>query len=194
MGKVPMSTPLPERLLGEVTLKLGDKVTTDHIQPSGSRMIYRSNPAEYAKYTFEIVDPTFYHRASKIRDMEKHNIIVAGAGYGQGSSREHAALCPMFLGVRAVVAKSIERIHRANLINFGIIPFTFQSGEDLEWIEQGDVLEVSYIRQAIESSNEAAIVNKTKDRTFRATINLSERERKTILAGGTIPYTKNSSS
>ena len=194
MGGVPSSTALPERLFGEVTIKLGDKVTTDHIQPSGTRMKYRANAAEYAKYTFEIVDPSFYDRACKIRDMGKHNIIIAGGGYGQGSSREHAALCPMFLGVRAVVAKSIERIHRSNLINFGIIPFTFQTEEDHEWIEQGNVLEVPNIRQAIESSNEAAIVNKTKDRTFRVTIDLSERERKTILAGGTIPYTKNSSS
>lgn len=190
MGGVPICSAFPDALDGEVTIKLGDRITTDHIQPSGSRMMYRANAAKYAEFTFEVVDPSFHDRASKIRDEGKYNIIVAGLGYGQGSSREHAALCPMYLGVRAVVAKSIERIHRANLINFGIIPFTFVHEADYDWIEQGDRIEISDIQRAIRESSKATIIDKTQGKTFEGAIVLSQRERETILAGGTLPYVK----
>lgn len=105
-------------------------MTTDHIMPAGSRLKYRSNVPKYSQYVFEPLDPNFYSRASELRDRGMHNIIVAGYSYGQGSSREHAALCPMYLGVKAVIAKSIERIHAANLVNFGIIPFSFAQESD----------------------------------------------------------------
>jgi len=190
MGGVPIGSALPKALDGEVAIKLGDRITTDHIQPSGSRMMYRANAAKYAEFTFEVVDPSFHDRASEIRDEGRHNIIVAGLGYGQGSSREHAALCPMYLGVRAVVAKSIERIHRANLINFGVIPLTFVQEADYDWIEQGDRIEISDIQRAIRGESKATIFDKTQGKKFEGAIVLSPRERETILAGGTLPYVK----
>ena len=190
MGGVPIGSALPDGLGGEVTIKLGDRITTDHIQPSGSRMMYRANPAKYAEFTFEVVDPSFHDRASKIRDEGKSNIIIAGLGYGQGSSREHAALCPMYLGVRAVVVKSIERIHRANLINFGIIPFTFVREADYDLIKQGDRIEIPDLQRTVREGSKATIINKTQDKTFEGAIMLSQRERETILAGGTLPYVK----
>jgi len=190
MGQVPLSSPLQVTISGEVTIKLGDHVTTDHICPSGSKMKYRANIEKYAEFVFEIVDPTFYHRSIKIRDGGKSNIIVAGFSYGQGSSREHAALCPMYLGVRAVVAKSLERIHRSNLINFGIIPFTFVNEADYDWIDQGDELEIVDIRHVLQKNNRAVILDKTKNIKLEVSIELSERERQIILAGGTLPYIK----
>ena len=190
MGPVPLNKPLPETIAGEATIKLGDKITTDHIVTSGSRLKYRSNPAKYAEFVFEVVDPSFYSRASRIRDDGRYNIIVGGLSYGQGSSREHAALCPMYLGVRVVVAKSIERIHKANLINYGIIPFTFANEKDCEWIDQGDELEIPDIRRLVLKSNTAAIIDKTRDRAFEVSLDLSERERAIIVAGGTLPFIK----
>jgi aconitate hydratase len=190
MGQMPLNSPLPEIILGEVTIKLGDQVTTDHIVPGGSRMKYRSNIKKYAEFVFEVVDLYFYARSMKIRDEGRHNIIVGGFSYGQGSSREHAALCPMYLGVRAVLAKSIERIHRANLINFGIIPFTFVREADYDWINQGDELEIPGIQRVIHENNKATIVDRTKNKTFEVSIELSEREREIILSGGTLPYVR----
>ena len=116
----------PILISGQVTIKVGDKITTDHIIPAGARMKYRSNIPKYSEFVFENVDASFAKRALALKEAGKHNIIVAGLSYGQGSSREHAAICPMYLGVRAVIAKSLERIHAANLINFGILPLTFR--------------------------------------------------------------------
>ena len=132
IGEPPFNSPMPANISGIVTIKVGDKITTDHIIPAGSRMKYRSNVPKYSEFVFEIVDNTFYKRAVEYRDKGKHNIIVGGLSYGQGSSREHAALCPMFLGVKVVIAKSFERIHSANLINFGIIPLTFKTETDYD--------------------------------------------------------------
>ena len=190
MGQVPLNSPLPEIVSGEVTIKLGDQVTTDHIVPSGSRLKYRANAAKYAEFVFERVDPSFYSRATKNRNRGKDNIIVAGTSYGQGSSREHAALCPMVLGVKAVVARSIERIHRSNLINFGIIPFTFANGTDYNWIEQGDELEIPGVRRMIENESRGMIFERTKGRGFEVSIELSDRERRMLLEGGALPYVK----
>ncbi len=190
MGTVPLSKPLPENILGEVTIKLGDNVTTDHIVPAGSRLKYRANAAKYAEFTFEVVDPSFYERAATIRDQGRDNIIVAGLSYGQGSSREHAALCPMYLGVRALLAKSIERIHKANLINFGIVPFTFVNEADYDWIDQGDELEIPDTRHLLQENKKIPVFNKTKNKTLEASVELSEREKEIILAGGTLPYIK----
>ena len=137
IGEPPRNAPLPERLDGVVPIKVGDKITTDHIMPAGARLKYRSNVRQYAEFVFEGVDPTSPRgrRRSATRQAQHHR---GGSSYGQGSSREHAALCPMYLGVKAVVAKTIERIHMANLINFGIVPLVFESDADYDRIDQGD--------------------------------------------------------
>jgi len=186
IGEPPASTPLPESLSGVVTIKVGDKITTDHIIPAGDKMKYRSNVPKYSEYVFEIVDPSFSKRATQIRDAGKQNIIVAGVSYGQGSSREHAALCPMYLGVKAVLAKSLERIHTDNLINFGIIPLTFEQESDYDHLEQGDELEISGIRQLLESGRPLLVKNKTRGTEFEVGYSLSDRQKRTILAGGTL--------
>lgn len=139
IAPLPNLDPLPAKLSGEILLKLGNEITTDHIQPAGKYLALRSNADEYAKQaTFVQVDKTFSKRAADVRDAGKHGFIVAGDGYGMGSSREHAGLCPRILGIRAIVAKGFERIHLANLANFGIVAFTFENPADLDTINQGD--------------------------------------------------------
>ena len=182
---------MPQTIDGVVTIKVGDKITTDHIIPAGARMKYRSNVPTYSEFVFEIVDETFPKRASKFRDEGVHNIIVAGLSYGQGSSREHAALCPMFLGVKAVIAKSFERIHSANLINFGIIPLTFKTEEDYDKIDQGDKLEIPNIRKRIENNEPVIVKNLTKETEFEVNYELSTRQKNIIVAGGMLAYIKN---
>ncbi len=138
IAPLPEFRPLPEKISGEVLLYLGDNITTDHIQPAGKYLPLRSNVPEYArKATFVQVDPTFAGRAEALRDSGGYGFIVGGENYGQGSSREHAGLCPMFLGVKAVITTSFARIHLANLINFGILPLTFANPEDYGKIKQG---------------------------------------------------------
>ncbi len=174
--------------MGEVTIKVGDKITTDHIIPAGARMKYRSNVPKYAEYVFENVDPAFYQRARAIRDRGEYNLIVAGESYGQGSSREHAALCPMYLGVKAVVAKTFERIHIANLINFGIVPLTFQNPADYDQIEAGDQVEIPDIRGRLQRGEPLVLVNQTKGVEIPLAYNFSARQRDILLAGGTLNY------
>lgn len=190
IGEPPSNPTMPANISGIVTIKVGDKITTDHIIPAGSRMKYRSNVPKYSEFVFEIVDDTFYKRAVKYRDKGKHNIIVGGLSYGQGSSREHAALCPMFLGVKAVIAKSFERIHSANLINFGIIPLTFKSESDYDEIESGDKIEIPNIRQVISKNEPLIVKNLTKKKDFEVNYELSERQRNILLAGGMLSYIK----
>jgi aconitate hydratase len=191
IGEPPVNPPIPADISGIVTIKVGDKITTDHIIPAGSRMKYRSNVPKYSEFVFEIVDDTFYKRATEIRDAGKHNIIVGGLSYGQGSSREHAALCPMFLGVKAVIAKSFERIHSANLINFGIIPLTFKTESDYDEIEAGDEIQIPNIRKVISKNAPLIVKNITKKKDFEVNYELSERQRNIILAGGMLSYIKN---
>ncbi|MCC7202393.1 MAG: aconitate hydratase [Nitrospirae bacterium] len=139
IAPLPEFRPLPEKISGEILLYLGDNITTDHIQPAGKYLPLRSNVPEYArKATFVQVDPTFASRAEALRDSGGYGFIVGGENYGQGSSREHAGLCPMFLGVKAVITTSFARIHLANLINFGILPLTFANAADYGKIKQGD--------------------------------------------------------
>jgi len=191
IGEPPKNMSLPEDIKGEVTIKVGDEITTDHIIPAGAKMKYRSNVPKYSEFLFEVVDPKFYERAKKIRDAGKHNIIVAGLSYGQGSSREHAALCPMYMGVKAVIAQSMERIHKANLINFGITPLTFVNKQDYVKIDQGDNLEIPGIRKILQGKqNKVTVKNTTKGITFDGTFDLSERDKKIILAGGSLNYIK----
>ncbi len=189
IGAPPVNDALPAKLAAEATIKVGDKVTTDHIMPAGPRLKYRSNVPTYSKYVFENVDATFSERAAKNKTAGRHNVIVAGESYGQGSSREHAALCPMYLGVKAVLAKSFERIHAANLVNFGIVPLTFANAADYDAIDQGDVLEISDFRSAIEKGGAIALVNTTKGKTISCTLSLSERQRKIVAAGGLLNFT-----
>ena len=190
IGDPPASDPMSETIAGEVTIKVEDKITTDHIIPAGSKMKYRSNVPKYSEFLFEVVDPAFHDRAEKIRDSGKHNIIIAGLSYGQGSSREHAALCPMYMGVKAVIAKSLERIHNANLINFGIIPLNFKNEKDYEGIDQGDELEIPNIKKKLENGETIVVKNKTKGTEFEVTHDLSERQKMILLAGGTLAYMK----
>ncbi|MCF8053900.1 MAG: aconitate hydratase [Deltaproteobacteria bacterium] len=185
IGEPPHNDPLPADIVGVVTLKVGDKITTDHIMPAGDKMKYRSNIIKYAEFVFQGVDPTFFQRAYKNKQENEHNIVIAGLSYGQGSSREHAAICPMFLGVKAVIAKSFERIHAANLINFGIIPFTFADHADYERIEQGDSLRIACIRVAMATGDENFILkNETRGTQIMLQGFFSQRQRNAIIAGG----------
>jgi len=187
IGEPPSNTPLPENITGQVTLKVGDLITIGHIIPAGARMKYRSNVPKYSEFLFENVDPKFHERAQNNKQHGIHNIIVAGLSYGQGSSREHAAICPMYMGVKAILAKSMERIHKANLINFGIVPLTFTDNKDYDHITQGDGLEIKGLRTAIASGkNQVTVTDTTTKKSFTAAFDLSERDRKIILAGGTL--------
>ena len=186
IGAPPANSALPQTIQAKVTIKVGDNITTDHIIPAGARMKYRSNIPKYSEFVFENVDPAFAENAKKIKAAGKQNIIVAGLSYGQGSSREHAAICPMYLGVRAVIAKSFERIHAANLINFGILPLTFLQEGDYDKLDQGDDLEIANIRKLISAGGNPVIRNKTKDNSFQVTCNLSARQKQIVLAGGAL--------
>ncbi|MCX6665713.1 MAG: aconitate hydratase [Euryarchaeota archaeon] len=188
IGEPPRSTPMPELITGVVTIKVGDKITTDHIIPAGARMKYRSNVPKYSEFVFEMIDPKFHERAKKIQQTGKQNIIVAGVSYGQGSSREHAAICPMYLGVKAVIAKSMERIHKANLVNFGIIPLTFKNEKDYDMIDQNDELEIPDVHSFLKKGKTMIVRNKTKDKQFEVTYDLSEREKQILLSGGTLNF------
>jgi len=190
IGDPPAAKPLQDKISGNVTLKVEDKITTDHIIPAGSKMKYRSNVPKYSEFLFEVVDPTFHDRAKEIRDSGKDNIIVAGLSYGQGSSREHAALCPMYMGVKAVLAKSMERIHNANLINFGILPLNFKDEADYDKIDQSDELEISNIKEALSNKQNLIIKDVTKGFEFEATYNLSDRQKEILMAGGTLAFMK----
>jgi aconitate hydratase len=186
IGAPPANSALPDNLSGQATIKVGDKITTDHIIPAGARMKYRSNIPKYSEFVFENVDASFAKRAAQIKEAGKHNIIIAGLSYGQGSSREHAAICPMYLGVRAVIAKSLERIHAANLINFGILPLTFVDESDYDTITQGDDLEIATAREAITEGKNLIVQNKTKGTSFLVSCSLSSRQKQIILAGGAL--------
>lgn len=182
IATVPKGEPLANDLKGVAAIKVGDKITTDHIMPAGARLKFRSNVPEYSKYVFEPCDPTFHDRCLKNRESGLANVIIAGESYGQGSSREHAALCPMYLGVKAVIAKSIERIHRANLINFGIVPFEFENPADYEKVEAGDTLELKGVRSAV--AGDGRLVVKCAKGSFAVRTRLSGREKHLVLCGG----------
>ncbi len=187
---IPKNEPLTENIKGIVAIKVGDKTTTDHIMPAGPYLKYRSNVPKYAMHVFEPVDPTFSQRALDNKEKGIANIIIGGESYGQGSSREHAALCPMYLGVKAVIAKTIERIHQSNLVNFGITPLLFQNPDDYNVIEQGDQIEILSIRKTVENSEQNVILkNITKNKEIKLKLFLTNRQRKIILEGGLLPYT-----
>jgi aconitate hydratase len=185
VGPPPMDA-LPDRLSGPVAIRVGDKITTDHIMPAGQLAVYRSNVPKYASYVFYRVDPAFAGRCIKARDKGRANFIVGGESYGQGSSREHAALCPRFLGVRAVIARSIERIHQANLVNFGILPLAFADARDAERVRQGDELEMAGLRDAIAGGETFTVKNVTQGFAFEVRLAASQRQREVLLAGGVL--------
>lgn len=191
----PLSQPLPDPIEGNVLIKLKDKVSTDIIMPAGPFLKYRSNIPEYAKYVFNSLNepgrPTFAERALALRSQGRAGIIVASESYGQGSSREHAALCPMYLGIKAVIARSIERIHFANLINFAILPILFANPADYEGIETNDAIRIDNIRSSLEGGKDRIIIkNITKGIEFEGILNLTNRQRKILLAGGLLRLVK----
>jgi len=188
IGDPPSNGPLTEHIKGEVTIKVGDKITTDHIMPAGALLKYRSNVPKYASYVFSPVDDTFAARAIANRDQDIHNIIIAGESYGQGSSREHAALCPMYLGVKAVIAKSFERIHIANLINFGIVPLTFKNEADYDKIQPGDKLTLPNIRENLWKTTGITVENHSQTVEILVEAHLSERQMKILLVGGLLNF------
>ncbi|MGN0855684.1 MAG: aconitate hydratase [Kiritimatiellia bacterium] len=182
IAQVPKGVALAPDYKAVCTIKVGDKITTDHIMPAGARLKFRSNIPAYAKFVFEPCDPKFHDNCLANKAKGLANVIVAGESYGQGSSREHAALCPMYLGVKAVLAKSIERIHRANLINFGIVPCVFDNPRSYDLVKAGDPLELTNIRAAVEGDGK--VVVKVGGKTFTATASLSDREKHVLLCGG----------
>jgi len=188
IGEPPMNSPMPEEISGVVTIRVGDLVTTDHIMPAGSRLKYRSNVPKYSEFVFEPLDNAFSARAIALRDKGRHNIIVAGSSYGQGSSREHAALCPMHLGVKAIIAKSIERIHAANLVNFGIAPFSFGQEADWEKLPEKTEIRVPSIRRSLEEGK-CDFIALAGDEKISLKLSLSQRQRDILLAGGLLPFT-----
>jgi aconitate hydratase len=189
IGDPPKNTPLKEKLDGYVTIKVGDKITTDHIMPAGARLKYRSNIPVYSKFVFEPVDEHFSERCTENQDRGKDNFIVAGASYGQGSSREHAAICPMYLGVKAVIAVSIERIHQNNLCNFGIIPLTFVNEEDYSRFDQNDELVIENIAEQIKGDT-VILKNKTKSREITLRCDITEGQRAMLIGGGLLNILK----
>ena len=191
----PVGQPLPDRLDGRVLIKVGDKVTTDHITPAGALLKYRSNVPLYAEYVFNCFNragtATFAQRAESAKADNVAAIIVAGDSYGQGSSREHAALCPMYLGVRAVIAKAIERIHQANLVNFAILPLTFAAAGDYDKLDVDDELTIADVGDAIASSRTVTVRNVTRGIDITCNVGLTSRQRRILGAGGLLNYTRN---
>lgn len=183
----PNSVPLGKSIDTECILKVGDNITTDHIMPAGSKILpYRSNIPFLSKYCFAVCDEGFAERAKE----KNGGIIIGGVNYGQGSSREHAALVPLYLGVKAVIAKSFARIHAANLINAGIIPLTFANEGDYDRISQGDTLCLSEIKNDILNGESTILTDTTTGESFTLIINLSQRQRDILTAGGLLNYTK----
>ncbi|HEX6982506.1 MAG TPA: aconitate hydratase [Balneolaceae bacterium] len=174
-----------------VLLKMGDNISTDEILRAGAEVLpFRSNIPEISKFSFEVVDDSFYDRALKARDEHGGHVVVAGENYAQGSSREHAAIAPRYLGQQAVIAKNYARIGWQNLANFGILPLEFVDDSDYEDIEQGDILAVSDIKQAIKNDEDVIVTNKTKGNQYTVAHTLSERQKAAILSGGVINHFK----
>ncbi len=183
VGKAPATD-----LSCELILKVGDDITTDHIMPAGTKVLpYRSNVPKLSEFCFTVCDKDFPERAKK----KGGGVILGGSNYGQGSSREHAALVPLYLGIKAVVAKSFARIHVANLINFGIVPMTLENPDDYDNFAEGDSLEIQGFASAVAEKDEATLVNKTNGKTAKLRLSLSPRQREMLLAGGCLNYTKN---
>ena len=183
----PTSVTLPDSIEAKAILKVGDNITTDHIMPAGAKILpYRSNIPYLSNFCFRQCDENFAENCKR----EGSGIIIGGANYGQGSSREHAALVPLYLGIKAVITQSFARIHCANLINAGIIPFTFKNADDYNKIDTNDVLYMPDVRAEISAGKEVKLINKTKNEEYTLCYELSDRQRDMILAGGLLNYTR----
>ncbi len=190
ISSLPQFDPLPDALTLPVILKMGDDISTDEILRAGTEVLpYRSNIPKISEFSFDIVDETYHERAMEVRDEGGH-AVVGGQNYGQGSSREHAALAPRYVGLRAVIAKSYSRIHWQNLANFGVVALEFAGDEDYDALDQGDVLRLTGLRDALSSGSEITVENTTKGTTFTARHSLSDRQVDTILKGGIINWMK----
>lgn len=186
----PVSEALAEDIKAKAILKVGDNITTDHIMPAGAKILpYRSNIPYLSQFCFRQCDPNFAENCKR----EGKGIIIGGANYGQGSSREHAALVPLYLGIKAVITKSFARIHKANLINAGILPLTFVHEADYDKIDQGDELELNGIREAVAGGKPICLTNRSKNEAYELACDLSDRQRAMLLAGGLLNYTRENS-
>jgi aconitate hydratase len=182
---LPTFDPLDDTIAAPVLLKIGDDVSTDEIMPAGAQILpYRSNIPEISKYTFSRLDDSFHDRAMRCR--RQGFILVTGENYGQGSSREHAAIAPRYLGLKAVIAKSFARIHWQNLINFGALPLTFVNPEDYNRIAPLDELEISKIRQSIDQTARIQVLNRTRNESYPTQHILSKRQVDMITEGSLI--------
>ena len=194
IGKPPVNTPLPDSIDGIAVIKTPDKTSTDDIMPAGIHLKHRSNIPEYAKVVFERFNEpgkeTFAQRAAKVRDEGKHGVIIGRDSYGQGSSREHAALVPLYLGVKAVIAKSFARIHVANLINFGIVPMTFDDPADYDKIAEGDELAISGFAEAVATADTVILEDRTNGAKIPLRLSFTPRQRAILSAGGLLNHTK----
>lgn len=186
----PETSPLTDKIEASCSLKVGDNITTDHIMPAGAKILpLRSNIPKISQHCFTVCDKDFPERAKALGS----SIVVGGENYGQGSSREHAALAPLYLGVKAVLVKSFARIHRANLINAGIIPLTFVNASDYDKFNLGDQLELPNVKAEISEGKNITVVNKTNGETVEAACELTDRTRAILIAGGLLDYTKENS-
>ncbi len=192
--EVSVKEPLKDRIEAEVLLKLGDNITTDDIMPAGSKVLpFRSNIPAISDFVFENIDKTFSGRAKEAK-TKGGGILIGGENYGQGSSREHAAIAPMFLGVHAVIAKSFARIHRSNLINFGILPLVFENPVDYDKIEKGDRIVIKDLLGALSGGQTYTVEDITSGKSLSVRSTLNDREREVLKKGGLLPYTKGLSS
>lgn len=186
---LPLRGPLEDLMEGSVILKVGDNITTDDILPAGARVLpLRSNIPAISEYLFERIDAQFAKRARQLEG----GFVVGGENYGQGSSREHAALAPMYLGIKVILTKSYARIHRSNLINFGILPLTFKDPDEFLRIQQGDILRITNLRKGLTPGGSLTIENETQKRSFEALHGLNRRETEILLAGGLLNHTASS--
>jgi aconitate hydratase len=186
----PVSEPMAETIDAKCSLKVGDNITTDHIMPAGAKILpLRSNIPKISEYCFTVCDEGFPKRAL---EMGK-SIIVGGSNYGQGSSREHAALAPLYLGVKAVITKSFARIHMANLVNAGIIPMTFMNEADYDKIDEQDELIIENVAEQLKNGGKVTVKNASKGYSFETEVNVSERQKQMLYAGGLLNYTKKNS-
>jgi aconitate hydratase len=185
---LPTRGPLEDSIEGSVILKVGDNITTDHILPAGARVLpLRSNIPAISKHLFERLDPDFFRKAKELGG----GFVLGGENYGQGSSREHAALAPMYLGIKAILTKSYARIHRSNLINFGVLPLTLKDLDEFSKIQKGDHLRITHLRSALREEGFLKIENVTQERVFEVSHGLNFREKEILLAGGLLNYIRN---
>ena len=182
---LPKKEPMPDTVKGDVLLKVGDNITTDHIMPAGAKVLpLRSNIPAISEFVFEKVDKDFVKRAKE----KGGGFLIGGINYGQGSSREHAALAPMYLGIKAVIAKSFARIHRANLVNFGILPLTFENENDYNLFDLGDTIEMPDMKNRLKSKSGITLKNVTKNKEVKVTHTLTPREIDILCVGGLLNY------